>query len=78
MQSDYITYFYIIFLILLLIYLSLQFPLYHSIFYITLLFILIHLILYKYYQIQNEKRNSYILSQQEEMNQEIFSILHLV
>lgn len=32
----------------------------------------------KYYEIQHEKRNSYLQSQQKEIDDEIFSILHLV
>lgn len=78
MQSNSITFFYILFLILLLVILSMQFPLYSSIFHLTLLFLFILFIIHKYYQIENEKRNSYLQSQQNEIDQEIFSILHLI
>jgi hypothetical protein len=70
--------YYIIFLILLLIILSMQFPFYSSILYLIMIFIVVGFMIQKYYEIQNEKRNSYLQSQQTTIDDEIFSILHLV
>ena len=70
--------YYIIFLIFLLIILSMQFPFYSSILYQIIIFLIIGFMIKKYYEIQHEKRNSYLQSQQKEIDDEIFSILHLV
>ncbi len=78
MESDSIQIYYLLFLILLLIILSLQFPLYSAIFYLSIIFIIVMVILQKYYEIQKEKRDQYVERQQQEMENEIFSILHLV
>jgi Ca2+/Na+ antiporter len=70
--------YYILFLILLLIILSMQFPFYSSILYIIIIFIVVGWMVKTYYGIENQKRDSYRESQQKEIDDEIFSILHLV
>lgn len=70
--------YYIVFLILLLIILSMQFPFYSSILYIIIIFIVVGFMIKTYYEIENQKRDSYTESQQKEINDEIFSILHLI
>lgn len=70
--------YYIVFLILLLIILSMQFPFYSSILYLIIIFIVIGWMVKTYYQIENQKRDSYVESQQKEIDDEIFSILHLI
>lgn len=70
--------YYIVFLITLLIILSMQFPFYSSILYLIIIFIVIGFMVKIYYQIENQKRDSYVESQQKEIDDEIFSILHLV
>lgn len=70
--------YYIVFLIILLIILSMQFPFYSSILYLIIIFIVIGWMVKIYYQIENQKRDSYVESQQKEIDDEIFSILHLV
>ncbi len=78
MESDSIQIYYLLFLILLLIILSLQFPLYSAIFYLSIIFIIVMVILQKYYEIQKEKRDQYVERQQKEMEDDLFGILHLV
>ena len=78
MGSDSIQIYYLLFLILLLIILSLQFPLYSAIFYLSIIFIIVMVILQKYYEIQKEKRDQYVERQQKEMEDDLFGILHLV
>lgn len=70
--------YYILFLILLLIILSMQFPFYSSILYIIIIFIVVGWMVKTYYDIENQKRDSYRETQQKEIDDEIFSILHLV
>ncbi len=78
MESDSIQIYYLLFLIFLLIILSLQFPLYSAIFYLSIIFIIVMVILQKYYEIQKEKRDQYVERQQKEMEDDLFGILHLV
>ncbi len=78
MESDSIQIYYLLFLIFLLIILSLQFPLYSAIFYLSILFMIVMVILQKYYEIQKEKRDQYVERQQKEMEDDLFGILHLV